>query len=815
MMSTTTINPLNSSMKLFHQFQPLSLNNKIISLLTNKKPTYSSSSSSSLNAHHNLFSYFQPRSLLTNATSDGTTPQQSTSPSSSDIEAGSSSEECYVALFVRMLGLDNDPLDREHAIDALWKYSIGGNKCIDAIMEFRGCINLTLTLLKSDKSSACEAAAGLLRTISSVNLYRVSVAESGAIEEITALLSRSLTAEVKEQSICVLWNLSVDEKLRVKMANGDLLPILIKFLGDEEEMKAKFLKVNVEGSKVLRKVAKNVLLELAKDEFYRILVMEEGLVLVPLIGADAYKSLRPVSHSWPSFPDGTELERGSSTPSRYGASELLLGLNIQDKNFDFEEAKIKAIVGRTQQHFLARIGAIEMEEGRKPQPESSMSQQCTLLPWVDGVARLVLILELEDISAISRASLSISDACINEYMRMSFMAAGAVKHLVRLLNHTEENVKLAASHALERLSISNDVCNIVEAEGAVYHLVNTLKCKEIPENLLEKTVNILARILDPGKEMKLKFYDGPVNGSAKFLYGTGSANVAKALGENPDDVEGSKATARDYVLDSGVISRFVEIMKTSPNLQRKAASILEYIATIEPCMDELIAADIESGLVAVFHPRCSNDLENGRERQHQELSSLEAGLAISAASRLLTKLLDSEQFRVSINSSNLTQNLRKVLMSDIPLRNKDWVAACLIKLESSFGSQDPENPINKEVTLYETIPRLIDQIRASSSPEAQESAVVELNTLISTGIVDFTRAVADQGGIFPLVEVIEEGSKRAVEAGLAILFNLSMDAENHAAIIAAGAVPSLRRIVLSQGPQWMHALRLLRSLPTQ
>ncbi|KAF9601124.1 hypothetical protein IFM89_017029, partial [Coptis chinensis] len=322
-----------------------------------------------------------------------------------DIEAGTSSEECNVALFVRMLGLDNDPLDREQAIDALWKYSLGGKKCIDAIMEFRGCINLTLTLLKSDTSSTCEAAAGLLRTISSVNLYRISVVESGAIEEITALLSRSsLTADVKEQSICVLWNLSVDEKLRVKIANGDLLPILVKFLGDEEEMKvkeaaggvlanlalsgsnhkilvefdvipklAKFLKVNVEGSKVLRKVAKNVLLELAKDEFYRILVMEEGLVLVPLIGADAYKSLRPVSHSWPSFPDGTELERGSSTLSRYGASELLLGLNIQDKNFDFEEAKIKAIVGALHSStFLARIGIIEMEEGRKPQPESAM-----------------------------------------------------------------------------------------------------------------------------------------------------------------------------------------------------------------------------------------------------------------------------------------------------------------------------------------------------------------------------------------------------------------------------------------------------------
>ncbi|KAJ6721279.1 ARM REPEAT SUPERFAMILY PROTEIN [Salix viminalis] len=83
------------------------------------------------------------------------------------------------------LGLDNDPLDREQAIVALWQYSLGGKKCIDNIMQFQGCINLTVNLLQSESSSACEAAAGLLRSISSVNVYRDVVAESGAIEEIT------------------------------------------------------------------------------------------------------------------------------------------------------------------------------------------------------------------------------------------------------------------------------------------------------------------------------------------------------------------------------------------------------------------------------------------------------------------------------------------------------------------------------------------------------------------------------------------------------------------------------------------------------
>lgn len=46
-------------------------------------------------------------------------------------------------------------------------------------------------------------------------------------------------------------------------------------------MQAKLLTTDEEKSKVLRKVAKNALLELAKDEYNKTLVMEEGLVLVP------------------------------------------------------------------------------------------------------------------------------------------------------------------------------------------------------------------------------------------------------------------------------------------------------------------------------------------------------------------------------------------------------------------------------------------------------------------------------------------------------------------------------------------------------
>ncbi|GAB4828749.1 hypothetical protein Ancab_018418 [Ancistrocladus abbreviatus] len=771
--------------------------------------------------------------------------QQSLSDAEPASICSSSFGDSYVSVFVRMLGLDNDPLDREQAVVALWKYSLGGKQCVDTLMQFRGCINLIINLLKSESHAACEAASGLLRMISSVNLYRELVAESGAIEEITALLSRSsLTSEVKEQSISTLWNLSVDEKLRMKIAHSDLLPLLIMFL-DDEEIKvneaaggvlanlalsrsnhsimveagvipklAKFLTMEVEGSKVIRKEAKGALLELAKDDYYRILIMEEGLVLVPLVGAAAYGSFRPALHSWPSLPDGTEFKRSSNSPSRYGASELLLGLNIEDNNANIDESKMNAIVGRTQQQFLARIGVIETEVNGKSSSGLSSSQY-TLLPWKDGIARLVLILVLEDESAIERAANSIADASVNEIMRIAFKEAGAIKQLIWLLDHNSNAVRLAVTNALEKLSVSNAICQAAEAEGVISPLISILKDFKAPESLTEKTLTILARILDPTKEMKSKFYSGPVDGS-KRIPSDRNPNPSIGLTEDVEEIYQSRSTAWKDMLDTVLICHLVEILKTSsPSLQRKATSIIEFMTLIKPCRDAIVTSNIESGLLAVFQQNALIDAgadQNGLKPELHAALVEEIGSAISDASRLLTKLLDFKEFLSSINSKEFVKLLRGIIKSDISLHYKDWVGACLVKL--STVSSPLENSISTEVTLYETIPRLIEQIKNSDLPAAQEAAVVELNRIISEGVVDSTRAVAAGGGIFLLVKLIDEGSERTVEAALAILYNLSMDSENHPAILAAGAVPVLRRIVLSERPQWIRALRLLRTLPT-
>ncbi|KAL9669496.1 hypothetical protein QQ045_007043 [Rhodiola kirilowii] len=162
---------------------------------------------------------------------------------------------------------------------------------------------------------------------------------------------------VLEQSLYTLWNLSVDEKHRAKIAGSELIPLLIKCLSTEDmrvkeaaggvlanlalshqlhgvmveagviPKLAQFFTTEVKkGSVTIRKEARNALLELAKDEYYKILVIEEGLIRVPLIGNETFKSLKPVTHSWPTLPDGTQIEQTSKGPSRFGASELLLGI---------------------------------------------------------------------------------------------------------------------------------------------------------------------------------------------------------------------------------------------------------------------------------------------------------------------------------------------------------------------------------------------------------------------------------------------------------------------------------------------------------
>ncbi|GJM94228.1 hypothetical protein PR202_ga10858 [Eleusine coracana subsp. coracana] len=463
-----------------------------------------------------------------------------------DVDTSSSptsSGSAYIGLFVRMLGLDNDSRDREHAICTLQQYSLGGRKCIDEIMQFPGCIVLIISLLKSESARACEAAT----------------------------------------------------------------------------------------------------------------------------------------------------------------------------------AKVNAMIGRSNQQFLARVGAIELGDEGKDQSGSEKNDLYTILPWIDGVARLVLILGLED-----------------------------------LLKHSDAPVREAAAYALEKLSASSIVCQKIKAEGGLEVLIDIVKDPNTAVKQLEKIIYALSRVLDIGISMTA---------------------VPDSCGHSEREI----------------LTNAFEEYATAMT----AASIGSVIESV-----------LEMGVI-------SGTRSDGENFDELPSTAFEVSQVVLAAVRLLTKLLDFDLSVRSINSEKITLLLRRMLKSSFPLESKDWLAACLIKLESraSLSGDHGASSVDMEITIYESIPRLVDQMITSLSIENKRNAAIELNSIISGGVMEYTRAVAAAGGIFPLVKLLEESDGDALEASLAILYNLSMDPENHPAMIAAGVVPLLKRIVLAEGPHWTSALQLLRTLP--
>ncbi|ONM15299.1 ARM repeat superfamily protein [Zea mays] len=537
-----------------------------------------------------------------------------------DHSAGATnSGSAYLGLFVRLLGLDNDTRDREHAVCTLYQYSLGGRKSIDEIMQFPGCIVLIISLLKSESILACEAATGLLRNITSVHIYRKMAGESGAMEEIINLLCKStITPKILEQCLCTIWNFSIDEKWRYKVLKSDVLMKIVGYL-DEEDIQVKeaaggiisnlalsssshgalvevgvipklvhLLQTKEDDYKIIRKEAKSSLIQLATDDCYYSLIIEEGLVRVPLVGSAAYKAFKPLPHSWPSFPDGSKIQR-SSHPSKYGATELLLGLSVNENDTKPDEAKINAMIGRSNQQFLARVGAIELDDQGQEESGSEKNDMYTILPWVDGVARLVLILGLEDVSAIKKAARAMGDASINEHMRTSFKEAGAVKPLLQLLKHKDVHVREAGAYALEKLCVSATVCHNIKTEGGLELLVNIVKDRHTPVELLEKIIYILSRMFDMGICM-----------------------VAVPDTEGYKDSENSAKTSvnqemsSELIFDFDAISHLTEVLKeASPRLQAKVCCVLDHIAASEQhatamtaaCTGSVIEAILEIGVI--------------------------------------------------------------------------------------------------------------------------------------------------------------------------------------------------------------------------
>lgn len=200
-----------------------------------------------------------------------------------------------------------------------------------------------------------------------------------------------------------------------------------------------------------RQEARNCLLQLAKDPIQKSVIVEAGLVPVPLIGASAFRTFKPVMEDTFAIPeDDVQFTDNPSLTTVFGADKLLRGLKIGADAADIDKTTVLLNEGKVRQQFLARIGVIEKKNGVKGEDLSSQDK-VTFMPWWDGIARLVLILGLQNPSVAKEAAESLAEISITEDYRQAIHKAGAVPHLVKWLGSGDEAATEAAALALDKL----------------------------------------------------------------------------------------------------------------------------------------------------------------------------------------------------------------------------------------------------------------------------------------------------------------------------------------------------------------------------
>ncbi|XP_024519608.1 uncharacterized protein LOC112342278 [Selaginella moellendorffii] len=607
-----------------------------------------------------------------------------------------------VPQLVRLLGLDN-PLDkREEAVDELWRQSEGGKESVEEIVSCPGCLDLVVSLVTSGSHAASEAASGLLREVSAVQPYGSLVAQAGAIQEITGLLTRkSPPPEVRDQAANVLLNLAAEPGLREKIANPELLAAVVLMLDSELQgeqnaaagiiaklslsegiqslllgagvipklaniLKADFQKV----SKVARLEARNALLRLAKNPDAKMATIDQGLMFVPLVGADAYKSLKATGVGAPKVPEQVTLEHPlGSQESPFGAGDLLLGLHISSQQ-SVDEATQLAMEGRSRLNFLKRVGLVETPAGGDNKPKSE-AQSSTVLPWWDAIPRLVLILGLEDVSYAMQGARAIGEVAITEDYRRKLAKAGAVPHLVYLLGSGDETAMGAAATAIEKLSISQKVRRAINAFGAIPALVSVLKTPDVPESLQEKIVGALVRLSQTQEEVEATTVrSGSVaRGVLDIVNSEDATYEAKVEAENVlKEIMSLKADPRDKIVDAGGAAPLIRLVASSGSfsLRRKAASVLESLATKEAHAVSMAGAGVDSALKSLLRVETADE---------------DDGSGVSAACSLLGRLLDCENAREKLDCPSyvaLLGEFSKLESVPLSIRHKIW--ECLLKL---------------------------------------------------------------------------------------------------------------------------------------
>eukprot|EP00850_Spirogloea_muscicola_P008886 SM000048S16598 [mRNA] locus=s48:621455:625861:- [translate_table: standard] len=814
--------------------------------------------------------------------------------------AGSSARDAAVldpaglARYAAMLGLQSPVPEREEAALALWRHAKGGRACVDQIAHMPGCLNLLVLLLGSGGSPpAAEAAAGLLQSVAAVEDYRLELLSAGALEEVAGLLLRGAPPAVEEQAAGLLVSLSTAVAETPRIVELGLLPKLVAMLDPAhraiQEAAAKAL-ANVtrwpgaweqvaeiggirklaqlvleeSTSGLARQSARNALTELCKAPFLRALMIEEGLVVVPLIGADAYRSFKPLLHEAPQLPQSVKLERRTLQADKdgdFGAGSLLLGLSVNDEASQLDERAQQELEGKVRQQFLARLGILEKAQAKQRtasdqslntvagdrQPQDEMAgpanggissgdrsmdnaERVTVMPRLDGVPRLVLILGLDDATVAGRAARAAAEFAMTDDNRQAMRNAGAIPHLVRLLGSGDEEATAAAAVALSQLAISAPVRGSICSHGAIPALVALLNAKSAPIGVKEQVMGTLLRLSDTDN------YSGTADQDVGLLEmlraGEGSQETPDESGNVPRGKPSAMLDPRQELLEAGGLPPLLELLHVgSMNQKQLAAKVLVNIASERSNADAMVSAGIIDALEMALHLQhapgtttAGEGLDESQEglplEESEGVPVMEELWQMQAACGRVVELLATYvtgDTAFALRKARLSAVLRDLLQAEVPLSVKEQAAAALLKLEDrppSLGFfKAPDAGVEKEVAMLSLLPSLVEQLSTAPALEMREEAVLTLRDLVQSGGDDFVAALASAGGIFPVVELLGSSEDRVREAALTILCKLAIVEENQPAILAAGAPDALERVVKRGRADWELALRVLRLLP--
>eukprot|EP00271_Cylindrocystis_brebissonii_P002691 TRINITY_DN13463_c0_g1_i1.p1 TRINITY_DN13463_c0_g1~~TRINITY_DN13463_c0_g1_i1.p1 ORF type:complete len:769 (+),score=185.64 TRINITY_DN13463_c0_g1_i1:82-2307(+) len=740
---------------------------------------------------------------------------------------------------------------------------MGGSSFVGEVADVPGGMLLVALLLSSERPSTALAAAGLLRNIAGVDEWQEAVVQAGAVEAAVGALERHKdVSQVMEQAVGLLANLSAKRAgVRWQLVHLGAVPAIVAMLDaryeGERQVAAQCVASLVEDSqhwqlladcgvitklarlvldetgtsKTTRQEARTALSVLAQNPSHRFTVMENNLMVVPLIGANAYRSFRPILGAEAAVipeikPEARRAEGGrGQVESVFGAGELLLGLQMSEETMNLDEATAKEREGRARQHFLARIGVAERGLGKERQEDEagrntgeSQEEKTTVLPRWDGVPRLVLIIGLDDPEVAAQGAEAMAHFAVTNENRQMLRDAGALPHLVSLLGSGNERATYAAAHALEEMAASPEVRKAMNSHEAGSALVALLRAPDAPPAIKEKVAATLLRITEDRGEAREE-RKAAIEGLVEALSEEGTPEEVRVDAEETlERVALLKGDPRGMIMAAGAAKPLLQMLSHGSLRERqKAAAILSQLAEEDESNAMALVsggavAALESVLALGEHPDPDEPRVVRFEEPIDPMAALHLWEAQGAAATLVTKLAEHASLRETLFSSRLKVLLSDLLSSAAPLEIKSLASDSLLLLHG------PRAVLTK-VTSHETILRLAETLLSAEATDSDKEEVAEkLQRLALFGRPEYREAMARAGVVPPLLQLLRAGgvSERVKECVLTVLHFLIEDEENLAVMVSAGAEKILEGAINSKTlrpKNWKLALYILRALP--